>query len=607
MVRRYLTQTHLSRARLARVALLALFAASLCECGGAPSGQSVGPSSGASSGAGASGAASGDDTSDGGGLIFATGPASGTSSSGDSSASGDGAAEASLASGDGSSASGVDGGVASADAALEADAFMCDPTDEPKDAPCVIADSYGVFVASPNPSNGGAGAGSDLTGDGTMGAPFASIGKALANLGGKSRIYVCSGIYPEEITIDAAHAASLFGGLTCVAGASSLTWRYEGAVAAVRPVAADHPALMIAGVPGFVAVEDMAFEAPDTQLQDSTGAGQSSIAAFVSNSTVGFSRVVLTAGAAANGADGATAVNYDPTMSVAPSPHSPTNSNSQTCPPGSISPQADSSTGGEGAISSPEGQDGASNPQAMGSPPRDGLGGLGEQGDYAAPGDDGADGNSRVGGTPPATWGTLTPLGWAPMAGGSGGAGEPGQGGGGGGRLPVHGSSSVFYFGGAGGTGGCGGGGGGGGNGGGSSVALFSVNSTVTLTTCQLTSGRGGNAGNGAPGGPGQSGSAGSQVLYSGNGGMGGNGAGGSGGGGGSGGVSGVILYRGLEPSTDATTTAAMGHGAAGGAAGVGGAAGEGASNTSGQAPAGAPGAPGLQGQAYLVHDVDGP
>jgi hypothetical protein len=605
MVRSYLTQTRSSRAGLDRVALLAIFAATLCECGGAPSGPSVGPSSGSSSGAGASGAASGDDTSDGGGLIFATGPSSGALSSGDSSPSGDGESE--MASGDGSSAPGVDGGFPSSDAAPEADAFTCDPTYEPKDAPCVIADSYGVFVASPNPSDGGTGGGNDATGDGTMGAPFATIAKALANLGGKSRVYVCSGIYPEEISIDAAHAASLFGGFTCTAGASSLEWRYEGAVAAVRPTAADHPALMIAGVPGLVAVEDMAFEAPATPLQDSTGAGQSSIAAFVSNSTVSFSRVVLTAGAAANGADGTTAVNYDPTMSVAPSPHSATNSNSQTCPPGSISPQADSSTGGEGAISSPEGDDGASNPPVTGSPPRDGLGGLGEQGDYAAPGDDGADGNSREGGTPPATWGTLTPLGWAPMAGGAGGAGEPGQGGGGGGRLAVHGSTSVFYFGGAGGTGGCGGGGGGGGNGGGSSVALFSVNSTLTLTTCQLTSGQAGNGGNGAPGGPGQSGSAGSQVLYSGNGGMGGNGAGGSGGGGGAGGVSGVILYRGLEPSTDATTTAAMGHGAVGGAAGVGGAVGEGASNTSGQAPDGAPGAAGLQGQAYLVHDVDGP
>jgi hypothetical protein len=492
----------------------------------------------------------------------------------------------------------------SSDVAL--DTFVCDPTLTPKDDPCIINDAYAVFVAAPVSADGGAG-GSDVTGLGTMAMPFATIGKALQNLSGKSRVYVCGGTYVEAVTVDTTHVASLYGGLTCASGPGGLTWRYEGAVAQVRPAAAGQPALSVSAAADPVAIEDMGFESPAAQSQDSSGAGLSSIAAWVQGSTVSFSRVVLTAGNAADGANGTTQVNYDPSATTAPGPRSATNANSQTCPPGAMSPPADESVGGEGAVGSAQGMPGTSDPATGGVAPRDGQGGLGEQGDYAAPGDDGADGNVRSPGMAAGTLGTLTDTGWAPAPGGDGAPGAPGQGGGGGGRLGIPPNLTTYYFGGAGGTGGCGGGGGGGGKGGGASVALFSVSSTVTLTACQLTSNQPGAGGNGAPGAPGQAGSPGSQVLYAGSGGMGGNGAGGSGGAGGTGGMSAGIIYRGSEPIRDATTLISLGQGSGAGAPGMGGAGGTGGSNTSGTAPSASAGAPGLPGAYFAAHDIDAP
>jgi hypothetical protein len=567
------------------------FAVGLCQCGGgASSDASTSGSSAASAGAEdpASSSVASDDS--GPGLIFAQPPSS--SASTDASDTG---AEAE----------------AGAEAAV-ADTFVCDPTLTPKEDACIINDAYAVFVAAPGALDGGLG-GSDVDGNGTMGLPFATIGKALQNLNGKSRVYVCTGIYPEQVSIDEAHAASLYGGLSCAAGPSGLTWHYEGGVASVRPLAAGQAALTIAAVGTGIAVEDMGFESPGTQLQESTGdgpstgPGQSSIGAWVTGSTVTFSRVVLVAGDAANGADGTTIVNYDPNAATAPGPLSATNSSTQTCPPGATSPPADSSGGGEGAFASDNGGDGSTYPVTIGISPRDGVGGLGDQGDYAAPGDDGADGNVRVSGVAALAFGALSDMAWLPAPGGDGGSGTPGQGGGGGGRLVIPPSMTSYHFGGAGGTGGCGGGGGRGGRGGGASVALFSVNSTVTLTASQLTSNQAGDGGAGGPGGHGQAGSAGSQVQYSGSGGMGGNGGGGAGGAGGSGGISAGIVYRGNEPVRDAATLVSLGHGMGAGAPGAGGLGGAGGSNASGAAPSASAGATGTAGAYFATYDADTP
>lgn len=564
------------------IAFLALFAGAICRCGGGSSGNSPNSASGSGS--------SGDDNSDDGGIIFAREP---TSAGGDD------------ASGASSDALASEGSLDAASEA-EADTFACDPTQTPKDAPCIINDAYGVFVAPPASVDGGLG-GSDDAGDGTMALPFATIGKALQNLNGKSRVLICSGIYPEAVSIDAAHAASLYGGLSCAAGVNGLAWHYTGAVAEARPAVADRAALTIFGVSSSLAIEDMGFEAPDTQAQDPSGAGVSSIAAWVSNSSVGFARVVLTAGDGGKGADGTTLVNYDPSARVAPTPVNSVDALGQVCPPGAMSPPADSTMGGYGSIGAPTGSPGIAYPATVGTAPRDGLGGVSNYGDFAFPGDDGADGSPRNSGIASASFGMLSSSAWWPAPGGNGSAGSPGQGGGGGGSLPVAPSSTVSYFGGAGGTGGCGGGGGGGGKGGGASVALFSVSSTVTLTTCQLVSNQAGDGGDGGVGGPGQAGSPGHAVLYAGNGGMGGNGAGGSGGAGGTGGISAGVAYQGSKPVSDASTMISLGHGTGAGAAGLGGGVGVGGANASGDAPDGSAGGPGLPGGYFTAYEVVAP
>jgi hypothetical protein len=569
-----------------RIVILALVAAAICRCGG-----------GSSQNAASTSGSSGDDNSDDGGLIFARAP---------SSAADDDASEASS---DASPAPSPEGSLDAASEA-EADTFTCDPTQTPKDAPCIINDAYGVFVAPPASVDGGPDGGlggSDDTGDGTMALPFATIGKALQNLNGKSRVMICSGIYPEGVSIDAAHAASLYGGLSCAAGVNGLAWHYTGAVAEARPAAADRAALTISGVSGSLAIEDMGFEAPDTQAQDPSGAGLSSIAAWVNDSTVSFARVVLTAGDGGKGADGATLVNYDPSAPVAPAPVNSIDALAQVCPPGAMSPPADSTMGGYGSAGGPMGLPGAAYPATVGTAPRDGLGGVSNYGDYAFPGDDGADGSPRSAGVASTSFGILSSTAWLPAPGGDGSAGSPGQGGGGGGSLPIPPSTTVFYFGGAGGTGGCGGGGGGGGKGGGASVALFSIGSMVTLTTCKLVSNQAGDGGDGAVGGRGQAGSLGHAVLYAGNGGMGGNGAGGSGGAGGTGGISAGIVYQGSKPVSDATTMISLGHGRGAGAAGLGGGVGVGGANASGDAPDGSAGGLGLPGAYLTTYEVVAP
>ena len=58
------------------------------------------------------------------------------------------------------------------------------PTKAPSEDACVIADKYGVFV-SPT--------GNDITGDGSMSAPYATLGKGFvkAKTSGK-RVYACA-------------------------------------------------------------------------------------------------------------------------------------------------------------------------------------------------------------------------------------------------------------------------------------------------------------------------------------------------------------------------------------------------------------------------------
>jgi hypothetical protein len=81
-----------------------------------------------------------------------------------------------------------------------ADASVCDATEDPSDESCVIDDAYGVFVAAPANDAGDPDA-STSAADGSMAHPYPTIGQALSRLGSKTRVYVCNGLYGEQVTV----------------------------------------------------------------------------------------------------------------------------------------------------------------------------------------------------------------------------------------------------------------------------------------------------------------------------------------------------------------------------------------------------------------------
>ncbi len=382
------------------------------------------------------------------------------------------------------------------------------------------------------------------TGDGSPANPFPSIATALQHLGSKTRVYVCDGLYREHVALTA--PVSLYGGLSCTGG----VWRWDGGATQVLSPTPDY-ALSIAGLDtAAVAVEDIAFIAPDA-----TSPGGSSVAAIVSASSVTLTRVVLAAGRGANGADGGSgSTNWG--ADRGPGTGSVFMPGTDECRNG------DSSTGGIGSpiVALGPATDGTADPV-----PLIRVAGFdGKGGALNVDGDPGADGQPRASGGPAGNSGALALAGngWLPSPGTDGSPGQPGQGGGGGGGWEPSGSnfceSDPNCLAGHGGSaGGCGGAGGLGGGGGGGSIALLSNSSTVNLVSSTLTAGQGGAGGVGGPGQDGQPGDASVPGVLSQpglNGGAGGAGAGGSGGGGGSGGVSVGIVYRGAKPVADAAT-----------------------------------------------------
>jgi len=505
------------------------------------------------------------------------------------------------------------------DASVEAssDASSCDPTKDPKDEPCVLDDAYGVFVAPVNSDAGPESLGIGVAGpDGTAERPYSSIGQALANMAGKSRVYVCNGVYAEQVSITA--AVSLYGGLSCAAGSASRVWSYAGQSAQVTAPPSAY-ALFVSVQQGSVTIEDMSFTAPDA-----TGPGTSSIAALVVSSSVSLQRVALGAGNGANGPPGANGAQSPNYTGAAPTGGSQVSAG----PPGSGTINV---TGGAGAINhctlfgmsaggdgglgcgSDGGTSGLGSPGTA-TPPapvtmagRDGLPRgaiLPDAGGAATLSDDpGADGVAGDGGVAAAAqdYGALSAGGWAPKSGGPGRTGDPGQGGAGA-TDPLNGqcgTSSQSIGGGGGGAGGCGGAGGMGGGGGGGSIALASVASNVTLTACSLNTAAGGTGGAGGAGQNGQAGGQGGDTNFPSAhaaGAFGGNGAGGSGGAGGTGGISVGVLASGSTIVMDDTTTqnTRLGAPGAGGAAGPGGGHGSAGALTTGvDGNSGAPGSAG--------------
>ena len=196
------------------------------------------------------------------------------------------------------------------DAAAEdaAPSVACDPMADPKDAPCALDESYGVFVASSGTDDG----------SGSKADPLRTIaqGIALAKRSGRSRVFVCQGRYSESVSLGgAAGDISLYGGVDCIQG-----WIWTGGpvrVTAQGPLSA----LRVDSTGAPVAIEDMSFTAPDAVGQDSSGAGLSSIAAWLSDAAVTLRRVTLIAGkgaGGATGADGLGAPNYPVDEAAAP-------------------------------------------------------------------------------------------------------------------------------------------------------------------------------------------------------------------------------------------------------------------------------------------------
>jgi hypothetical protein len=459
------------------------------------------------------------------------------------------------------------------DAADGFDGFACDPALSPRDNPCVLSETLGVFVSS---------LGLD-TNPGTRAAPLQTISAGLARAGaiGVGRVYVCQGNYADTVRI--ASAVSIYGGLACANGATG--WSYGDGGPSQVTGTANAIALTVDGVDAAISLEDLRVVAPDAVGQDPTGNGRSSIAVLVNDAVAAIRRCAFVAGAGAAADAGGTGANYVGAVAPMGQPDDAGVGGAGGlifCTDGTVS------AGGAGGISTmSSGGRGSAVPPATVVGSDDGLGGIREV-SGCGQGDPGANGDPGGPGSPAATGGQWSDAGWTPSAGGAGGGGRPGQGGGGGGAVTL-----TAQAGGGGGAGGCGGAGGAGGGGGGASLALVCIASSVSIDGCSLVSS---NAGSGGTGGAGQAAQAGAlpgavQAIMACTGGVGGNGGGGGGGAGGSGGVSACILYRGSPPVGTAVCTPG-----GAGAPGIGGAGGAGGMNANGAALQGIDGSAGLPG-----------
>jgi len=432
----------------------------------------------------------------------------------------------------------------------------CVPGAPPANNGC-ITDTSGVFVATV------AKGGSDTAGTGSMTQPFATITRALANLGTSPAIYVCGGGYVDQITVTV--PVSIYGGLTCAGG----KWAYLASAVALETGSLASFALQIAVTTGAVDLEDMEIEGA------TAAAGESSIAAWVNaSSNVSLHRVKVVGGIGGAGANaGGAAPNY--TAATAPVGGAGTGDVALGTPilaaVGGVNTCVDGTTShggfGGGSSQSPYTGIGTSGLPSYGTLPfaPDPATNTGAAASSPAnlvcattfPGSDG-EGGGKAGATAVAPGGWLLSAStWVPSSSGKGANGGPGQGGGGG---NVNNGDSSGNGAGGGGAGGCGGAGGLAGTSGGASFALLSIDSTVTLDQCTITGGLAGNGGNGSEGQPGQgpgTGGPGGEFDTTCFGARGGYGQGGGGGAGGSAGPSAALAYVGTKPVYGSDTTIA--------------------------------------------------
>ncbi|MCL2723375.1 MAG: hypothetical protein FWD69_02965 [Polyangiaceae bacterium] len=443
----------------------------------------------------------------------------------------------------------------------------CDTTQ----APTNVSEDNGVFV--------NAGIDAAAASDGSRNKPFKAIGQALANLSGRSSVFVCASAsaYAEAVTLPA--NVSLYGGFECT------SWVYT----CERPkVAPDQPgiALNIASSTGTT-IADMTFVAKDASL-----AGDSSIAIFIANSEVALRRVTGVSGNGVAGKKGdVPGSNYSSdTQGIATTTGTGAPAKTCTCQDGT------SSTGGAGGNvgNAPIAGAGSASPMPTNASSSAGAGGTGSSNSCTSGGTGASANIGGTGGLGASTLGILSSTYWTPAPGSLGSNGNPGQGGGGG--------SGGSGGGGGGGCGGCGGSGGLGGQGGGASIAIALYESTLQLDTCTLQTS---NAGKGGDGSAGQDGLTGGTGGTGGGcwGGYGGCGSGGGGGGSGAGGISvGVLSSSGS--TLHQVTAMAITLGAAG-QAGDPGTSGAGGSSQRGTGASGAVGNQGHDGVAQATLQLD--
>jgi hypothetical protein len=88
----------------------------------------------------------------------------------------------------------------------------CNSTQDPKDAPCVVSESYGVFVSATAAPNGA----------GTKASPLKTIAEGIAKASaGTKRVFACAGTYNEHVVVGATQdGIGVYGGFDCAG------WKY---------------------------------------------------------------------------------------------------------------------------------------------------------------------------------------------------------------------------------------------------------------------------------------------------------------------------------------------------------------------------------------------
>jgi hypothetical protein len=401
-----------------------------------------------------------------------------------------------------------------------------------------IGDDCGVFVSSS--------LGDDATGDGSRGAPYKTLRKAIADAGNQRDVIACGEVF--EGAVIPPTPTTLRGGFRCEAD----RWTYSQAAAQRSTIraSADTVALTISAKCDTF-VYDFVIEAVDA-----TTAGGSSIA-VIAEAGLTLTRVEVKAGDGVAGSPGGTQVAVT----------TPLNANGGDAQSQACDQNSHRLTGGKGGVGTCDGVnvsggDGSgqlSGAATNGLPP--GNGGHAASvcpGYVAGAGTPGAPGKSGAGAHAP---GDLGGDGYHPPYAESGGEGGYGQGGGGGARISDNCAYYSSYAAAGGGAGGCGGAGGLPGQSGGSSIGIVTTSpATLVLATVSIKTGK---AGDGGAGGLGQvggdGGKAGSDqpagygtVCSAGNGGKGGDG--GVGGDGAGGHSLGIAIRGGALPALGSPT-----------------------------------------------------